>query len=152
MQIRKAQVGDIPNLQAIAKRVILENYTPFLGQGNVAQYINSGQADTEIEDGIAHCYIMHRDEAVLGLAIVNDDILHLIMIDVPYQNKGYGAKLLAFIERQMFNHYPAIMLQTFEENSNTVRFYEKNGWRIKSAEYVDEMGMSMLHMGKDRPF
>ncbi|MGD9560413.1 MAG: GNAT family N-acetyltransferase, partial [Oscillospiraceae bacterium] len=143
---------DIPNLQAVAKRVIQNNYTPFLGQGNVAQYIDSGQADADIEDGIGHCYVMCQDKAIFGFAIAHDDLLHLIMVDVPYQHQGYGAKLLAFIEREMFAHHPVIRLQTFEGNVNTARFYKTNGWSIQRVEYIDGMDMNMLHMEKGREF
>ncbi|MDL2324270.1 GNAT family N-acetyltransferase [Ruminococcaceae bacterium OttesenSCG-928-A16] len=116
----------------------------------MAQFIDSGQSDREIEIGMEHCYIVQEGDIIAGFVITNDDVLHLIMIDVPYQNKGCGAKLLAFIEQQMFNHYPTIKVQTFEENSSAIRFYEKNGWRIKSVEHINEMGVNMLHMEKGR--
>lgn len=130
--------------------MIRNNYTSFLGRSTVAQFIDSGQSDREIEIGMEHCYIVQEGDIITGYAITNDDVLHLIMIDVPYQNKGYGAKLLAFIEQQMFNHYPTIKLQTFEENGSAVRFYEKNGWRKKSVEHINEMDVNMLHMEKYR--
>lgn len=51
MYIRKAETGDIGVLQGIARRVIRNNYTPFLGQKSVSHYIESGQSDKEIVDG-----------------------------------------------------------------------------------------------------
>jgi GNAT superfamily N-acetyltransferase len=148
MHIRKAKTDDIQTLQEIAKRVIRNNYTSFLGQDNVAYFIDSGQSDKEIEDGIKSCFVMRQNETIIGYAVVRNDLLHLIMIDVPYQHKGYGVEFLAFIEQKMFDTYSEIKLQTFEKNIDTIRFYEKNGWAIKSVEHIEEMDMNMLHMVK----
>lgn len=49
---------------------------------------------------------MQQDDVIVGFAIVMDDLLHLIMVDVPYQRMGYGAALLAYVEREMFMRYP----------------------------------------------
>lgn len=148
MHIRKANTSDIQALQEIARRVIINNYTSFLGYENVEYFIGSGQADKEILDGMEHCYIAGQGNTTIGFAVTNGSTLHLIMIDVPFQNKGHGAALLAFIEQKMFEDYPTIKLQTFEGNVNTVHFYEKKGWAIESVEYVEGMDMNMLHMQK----
>jgi len=46
---------DTHSLKDIAKRVIRLNYIPFLGADVVRDFIESGQADKEIDDGIHDC-------------------------------------------------------------------------------------------------
>lgn len=80
-----------------------------------------------------------------------DDLLHLIMIDVPYQEKRFGSALLTNVEQIMFNEYSVIRLQTFEDNVTAIRFYEDNGWAVEKKESVEGLGIKMLHMMKRRP-
>ena len=136
MQIEKARSDDISALQGIARWVIQHNYTPFLGHDNVTGFIESGQSDKEIENGIEHCHVMWQSETIIGYTVFTEELLHIIMIDVPYQHKGYGAELLAYAEREMFKHNSLIKLQTFEKNTPTICFYEKKGWAKKGMEYI----------------
>lgn len=151
MRIRKAEADDIKTLQAIARRVIRHNYTPFLGDAVVSHFIKSGSSDKEIVEGIEHCHVMQEENLILGYAVFMGELLHLLMVDVPYQRKGYGANLLAYAEREMFKGHSVIRLQTFDQNAAAVRFYEKNGWVIGRKEQDDEIGMMMLHMEKQCP-
>lgn len=150
MRIRKAQIEDIPRLQEIARRLILKNYTPFLGHDNVSHYINSGQSDNEITIGIEHCFVAEKKESIIGFVIIDKDLLHLLMIDILYQNKGYGTLLLDFIEKEMFNEHAIIKLQTFERNIESIEFYKKRNWIFESIEYIKGMDMNMIHMQKKR--
>lgn len=148
MRIRKAREEDIETLQEIARRVIRNNYTSFLGQDNVSQFIDSGLSDKEIVEGVPYCHIMQQGDTIVGFAVVMDDLLYLIMVDVPFQHTGYGAALLAYVEREMFVHHSVLKLQTFAGNTDNIRFYEKHGWTVAREEVVKEMGMVMLHMEK----
>lgn len=148
IQFRQAAEIDSHNLKDIAKRTIIANYTPFLGEETATAFIESGMSDKEIDDGINNCDIMLDNEKIIGFAITNEDILHLIMIDVPFQNKGYGSALLAKIEEKLFSVFKIIHLQSFEENISAVKFYLKNGWAIESREKIPELQKTMLRFEK----
>ena len=149
---RKATPSDAPMLKEISAQVIRTNYTSFLGADAVDDFIKSGLADKEIDDGIDSCTVMVNETVILGFAILHDDLLHLIMVDVPYQGSGYGRMLLTKLEDHLFETYPTIHLQTFEDNTNAVQFYLKNNWVITKSEQIPSMNKTMLFFSKCKPF
>ncbi len=147
---RQATKADAQSLKDIARRIISTNYVSFLGIDATTAFIESGMSDKEIDAGLDNCTIMICDGKTIGFAITNEDVLHLIMIDVPFQNAGYGSALLAQIEENLFSKFNCIHLQTFQENVSTVQFYLKNEWIIISQEEVPEMDKIMLQFEKVR--
>ena len=117
-------------LKAIAKRVIRLNYTPFLGAEAVQGFIESGQSDKEIDDGIHVCTVLMGDAIPIGFAITKEPMLHLIMIDTVFQRLGYGSKLLQYVENMLFILYDRIYLNSFKANTIANQFYLKNGWSL----------------------
>jgi GNAT superfamily N-acetyltransferase len=116
----------------------------------VASFLHSGMADKEIDDGIQNCVILCCEKKIIGFAIANADLLHLLMVDVPYQNSGYGSALLRYIEDKLFAEFDSIHLRTFKENNPAVFFYMKNGWSITDNEEVPTIGKAMLKFEKKR--
>ncbi len=149
-QFRPAVPGDAAALKSMARRVIQANYTPFLGEDLVRSFIESGQADQEIDDGLNTCTLMVSDDGIVGFAIVKAEVLHLIMVAPEFQGKGYGSKLLAYIEQQMFAEHPAIQLQTFANNAGAIAFYQKHGWREAERQAVDGMDIPLVVFQKCR--
>lgn len=144
IQFRKAVPEDAGTLKEIAKRVIRHNYAPFLGAEATSAFVDGGLSDREVDDGLDHCAVMLCGRDIIGFAVVKDDLLHLIMVDVPFQRKGFGGKLLKHAEDEMFRRHAVIRLQSFEENTGTVRFYLRNGWRVVREERVEGMDKTML--------
>ncbi len=134
----------------MARRVITSNYKPFLGVESVRNFIESGLSDKEIDDGMPHCTLMTCNERIIGFSITNDSLLHLIMIDTVFQDKGYGSNLLAYIENNLFDEYATIHLQSFKENTQAVRFYLKNNWKIMEEKVVPEIGKTILLFEKTK--
>lgn len=149
---RQATNEDTPYLKDIARRVITANYVPFLGLDATTAFIGSGMSDKEIDGGLEHCAVMINGDQAIGFAITNENLLHLIMIDVPFQNKGYGSKLLAHTTEKLFRYFDHIKLQTFKENVPAVQFYLKNDWIISNEEKVPEIDKMMLHFEKFKTF
>ncbi len=147
---RSATSDDAQAIKNMARQVIISNYTSFLGAEAVRNFIESGLSDREIDNGMKHCTLMICNEKIIGFSITNDSLLHLIMIDPSCQNKGCGSKLLAYIENILFDKYDTIHLQSFKENTQTVRFYLKNNWKIMEEKVVPEIGKTMLLFKKTR--
>ncbi len=129
ISFRPAAPGDLQPLKDMARRVILANYTPFLGAELVNDFIGSGQADAEIDAGLDDCVLLTGDGAPLAFAVTRGELLHLMMVDVPHQRAGYGSLLMAHVERLLFARYELLRLQTFAVNRAAIRFYTKNGWQ-----------------------
>ncbi len=147
---RQATKDDAQSLKDIAKRVISTNYVSFLGIDATAAFIENGMSDKEIDDGLNNCTLMICNGKTIGFAITNEAVLHLIMIDVSFQNAGYGSALLAQIETRLFSNFNCIHLQTFQENVSAVQFYLKNEWIIISQEKIPEIDKTMLQFKKVR--
>lgn len=150
IEFKPAYERDKQNIKDIARRVIFNNYTSFLGSNAVADFVMSGASDKEIDDGINNCVVMSNSGEIVSFAITFNDLLHLIMVDVPLQNLGYGSQLLAYVETKMFADYKCIHLQTFQENECAVKFYLKNGWKVIDKQTVPELGKTMLTFEKNR--
>jgi GNAT superfamily N-acetyltransferase len=147
---KQATKEDAQNLKDIAKRVIYTSYTPFLGLNATNSFIESGQSDKEIDDGLFNCTLAIYNEVIIGFVIVNREVLHLMMIDVPFQNTGYGSALLRHTEERLFSDHDCLRLQTFQANSVAIGFYLKNGWQITGQEEIAELGAFMLYFEKRR--
>lgn len=150
MLFRKASSNDVPALNQIANNVICHNYTPFLGKDATTNFIESGLSAKEIDDGLEHCTLLEKDGKIIAFAIVNEDLLHLIMVDVPFQNIGYGEALLSHLEFEMFRKYARIRLQTFRNNHAATQFYLKHGWRTDSQATWPDMDDDMIQFEKFR--
>ncbi len=110
-------------------------------------YIDSGASDNEIEMNIANCVIMKLSGIPIGFGILLDNKIHLIMIDVRYQNQSHGTAFLSYLEDRLFEKYQTIELQTFSSNSVAKNFYLKNNWTI-----LTEEDANMLTLVKSRNF
>ncbi len=149
LQFRKALPQDAGPIKVLAQRVARHNYIPFLGAEMVSAFIDGGMSDQEIDDGLDGCTVMLSGGCILGFAITKADLLHLIMVDVPFQGNGYGGKLLEHTERELFQTYAVIRLQSFRQNAGAVRFYLRKGWHVIAEEAFEETG-TMLTLEKTR--
>ena len=147
---RQATKNDAQHLKDIARRVINTNYVPFLGTDLTTTFIESGMSDQEIDEGLANCTLMICNGQIIGFAITNKDILHVIMIDVPFQSAGHGSALLAHVEEKLFLHYKCIYLQSFKDNVLATQFYLTKGWILINEEEVPELGKIMFQFEKHK--
>ena len=124
----KATPQDIPFLEDMERRIYVHNYIPFHGEKLVTYHIQSGQIRKELEEYIEHCIIMYVNNVPIGFSIILEDKIRDIMIDVEYQHKSHGSKLLTYVEDLLFEKYDTIELQTYKTNVNAVKFYGKHNW------------------------
>lgn len=144
----KAGIDDLPQLKKIAQQVIRHNYTSFLGQEAVESFISSGASDKEIEDNLPDCTLLKIEDEIMSFGITFGNLIHLIMVGVPYQRKSYGTMLMQYLESKLFEQYNEISLQTFSANKNAIGFYVKNGWAV--AETKNESGMELIIFSKTK--
>ncbi len=148
VEYRQACKADSNKLKKIARGVIAENYVHFLGIEATSDFIESGKSDKEIVDNLEFCTVLTLSGQIIGFSITKENLLHLLMIDVPFQNKGFGTRLLSFTEEKLFKDYKLLQLQTFEVNTIAVQFYLKQGWVIANRESIPELKKTMLLLEK----
>ncbi len=147
--IRKAQSNDLPIMQEIARRTIDKCYRSFLGDEGVDWFINSGEADKELQKYINNCDVVIQENTIVAFSIYFEDLIHLMMVDVVLHRTGIGSKLLAHSEHQLIAcGYITIRLETFEGNHQAINFYLKNGWSITMKQEDKEHGFIRVFFEK----
>jgi GNAT superfamily N-acetyltransferase len=147
--IRKAQSNDLPIMQEIARRTIDKCYRSFLGDEGVDWFINSGEADKELQKYINNCDVVIQENTIVAFSIYFEDLIHLMMVDVVLHRTGIGSKLLAHSEHQLIScGYITIRLETFEGNHQAINFYLKNGWSITMKQEDKEHGFIRVFFEK----
>ncbi len=147
--IRKAQSNDLPIMQEIARRTIDKCYRSFLGDEGVDWFINSGEADKELQKYINNCDVVIQENTIVAFSIYFEDLIHLMMVDVVLHRTGIGSKLLAHSEHQLIAcGYQTIRLETFEGNHQAINFYLKNGWSITMKQEDKEHGFIRVFFEK----
>ena len=147
--IRRAQPGDLPQMQDIARRTIDSCYRSFLGDEEVDWFINSGESDRELEKHLHHCDVLLRDEKIAAFTIYFDDLIHLIIVDADLHRTGIGSQLLAHSESHLFAGGRTVLrLETFEGNNQAINFYLKNGWSLAGNQKDEEYGFMKVFFEK----
>ncbi|MEH6944100.1 GNAT family N-acetyltransferase [Bacillus sp. JJ722] len=127
---RNATEEDTKEIKLIAEEVIIKNYTSFLDADTTRAYIVSGESSNEIDSNIENIIVSEYEGEIIGLAILMEDLLHLIMVKHSYQGDGLGGALLKYVEKELFKKHNTIRLETFEDNTPTIEFYKKHNWKI----------------------
>jgi len=123
-----ATENDLPVLIKLAREVIQYNYSLFLDNALIQNFMQSGQCDKEILKNMKNCIIMKRKTEYIGFSILLENKIHLMMFAPAYQNQGHGTTFLSYLENRLFLEYKQIELQSFIGNTIANKFYEKNGW------------------------
>lgn len=142
LEIRMAKTSDIHILQNIARRTIRADYSPFMGEKSVADFIDSGASDHYIADNIGNCTVICLEETVAGLSVCKKDLIDLMMIDFNYHRRGLGSALLRHCEEVLFKTYRNICLESFEDNNKANAFYRKNRWTTSKLYPDKESGLN----------
>lgn len=148
IKYREAVAEDLQEIKKLAGEVVINNYSCFMGIELTKNYVESGQSDQEIVDNINNMTVAEYDGIIVGIAVMIDDLLHLLMVKHSHQGLGIGGSLLELAEKTMLRKYDTIRLQTFEGNIPTIDFYKKHGWTIVSKEYMDMIDGNILKFEK----
>ncbi len=67
------------------------------------------------------------------MSIIDDKYIGALFVDPAYQNQKIGLKLINYAKKI----YPELSLKVFAKNTDALRFYQNNGFKIV-AEQTDE--------------
>jgi ribosomal protein S18 acetylase RimI-like enzyme len=139
----KLTENDLPIVLNIAKEIITNTYISFLEEHIVKNFIDSKQFENEFFDNFHNCTLLKLNNIIIGFSIIQENKIHLMMIDRNYQNQKHGMYLLRFMENKLFDEYLLIELQSFTGNTIANNFYEKNGW-----EKIEVINVNSLSFNK----
>lgn len=150
--IRKATEEDMEALSVLSQDVMRNNYSAFLGESTVEDYISSGVADKEIEENVLTISVLTASEQedqgddILAYAIQKEDLIHMLMVRVGCQHQGIGSYLLQHVMDKMLKEYNTLRIETFANNIPAIGCYEKMGWQRQAIKEVPEMGLTLIEM------
>ena len=131
--------------------IIITQYHPKYAEQTVEMWRESkeraiGQKEMHTFD--SHIYFLNNillehyqidvvliDDKVVGMIAYNEREISQLYIHTDYQGFGIGQTLLDKAKEQSSGK---LTLYTFEVNENARRFYEKNGFNIKSRGHENE--------------
>lgn len=137
-QVRKAEPSDEPEILRIARNVTDKFTRTYLGDEAVEWYINSGSCDKDMRDGMENMTVLLLDNHIIGMTIWLDNLMHLLLIDLPYHGTGAAQYLCNAVIPQKLEKYQTIKLECFDKNERGNAFYQKTGWQEYGRE-PDEM-------------
>ena len=149
-KIRKAVKTDTVPLIDLSRKTIDANYRVFLGNDAVDEFINTGSIDQYVADNILYCSVVMDKERIVGYSVCRDNLIDLIMIDNDFHRRGFGSHLLRHSERELFQTYNEITLESFKGNHNANNFYQKNGWQAKNAFFDNSSGAEKVVFTKHK--
>lgn len=147
-KINFAEKKDMSALIELSRRVIRENYSVFLGEELVENFIESGMADDEVISNFETVLVLKNEEEIIGFCIWKEELLHLLMIEPKYQGKGAGTYFITEMCREKNRKYSNLYLESFEGNSQANNFYEKNGWTAYKTELIEGLGINKVFYKK----
>jgi ribosomal protein S18 acetylase RimI-like enzyme len=147
-KIRKAQSGDLPEMQRISREVIDQNYRCFLGDDAVDHFIDSGMADAYIAEMIEHATLILVNDEIAGMCICKENLIDLLMVDTRFQRLGLGKTLLDHVVAGIFEKYGEARLESFEDNHRANAFYDQTRWQIDIIEVDESLGIRKIYYHK----
>lgn len=150
-QIRQAEPADQEQILQLA-RDITDRYTrTYLGDKLVDWYLDSGACDEEILQNYDQLLVMLDGNTVIGLMIWKENLMHLLMVAIPYHGTGAAQYFCNQVIPEKRKEFGELKLECFEANARANQFYRKTGW-TEYARIPDELtgGSRILyHMGKE---
>ena len=152
MEVRKVTLEDIPQLKEMVRNTTRHCYADFIRPDLFEDYMNKGNSDKYIDRDSDKCYLAVEEGKNVGMFIMNQDELFMIAVNHEYLREGYGSKILAHVERELFKTNDIIKLETIVENTRAINFYKKQGWELYKTEPYEPLQITVAYMRKEKPF
>ncbi len=150
VNIRRAVEEDIVPVIKLSKGAIRKAYGDFIPIDALQPWlVEGGESDRYIIRSIPSMLVAVVDGRIVGVVVVEEDLVDALVVDVGYWSSGVGTGLLNRAEELLGESGVATgHLECFERNVRTVEFYKRRGWKIRSAEMDPDTGVRKVLMEK----
>lgn len=91
----------------------------------------------EVYIPMAKTFVYLEEEKIVGfISIIEDEFIGALFIDVNYQGRGVGTKLIEFVK----DKYVKLSLAVYVDNNKAVEFYKRCGFVIESTGANEDSG------------
>ena len=117
--------------QTLRKNCDIEPYNWYLAASENARENNRKWTLSEKE----HIYLFFEDNDIIGASMVKNAEVDLLFVNVKYQGKGYGKKILEFtVNRGLEQDSSGVNLNALASNESALRLYKNVGFEVIQAQ------------------
>jgi GNAT superfamily N-acetyltransferase len=138
---------DIRIVSALAELIWTQHFTPIIGRAQVSYMLQKFQRYesiyTQIHDGYEYYLVNEKDNPSGYFAIIPDYnskkvMLSKIYLKLDVRGKGYGKKILQFIEEKTQSmHIDVLWLTVNRFNYDSINWYVRRGFKITKEVKTD---------------
>jgi GNAT superfamily N-acetyltransferase len=149
-EVRAARPEDLDALVDLSRRTVDRCYRDCLGDATVAKLMSAERIERILTDGLPGCLVIAEGGGPRGLALWEDNLIRLLIIDHRWQRQGLGRRLLGAVESRLFLRHARLWLENYAQNAPGIAFCTRLGWRPVSRYPDGAIGTARLVFEKDR--
>ncbi|KJD34433.1 GNAT family acetyltransferase [Tamlana nanhaiensis] len=139
--------SDYITIETLGRTIWEHHYTPIIGKAQVDYMLEKYQSVPAITEQVetGYCYyLLNFNQKTVGYIAIKPEVealfLSKIYVLYDYRGKGIGKSAIQFIEAEAARlNLPKIRLTVNRDNSNSIKAYEKIGFK-KTGELVTDIG------------
>ena len=140
--IRKIESKDIDKIMNIWLKSTI-NAHDFISK---VYWENNYNTVKDVYIPMAETFVYEEEECIKGfISIVNDEFIGALFVDMDFQNRGIGKKLINFA----YEKYKNLNLAVYKENKKSVNFYINRGFKIIKEQTNEDSGHNEYIMQKN---
>lgn len=125
-EIRKATKEDKESIVKLVRETMSEVYPNYYPAGAVELFLSYQTKDNmirDIQNGIV--YVLENEGMIIGTGTIKENRVCRLVVKTNQQEKGYGTKLIEYIEKQILLNYETVIL---EASLPACELYRKRGY------------------------
>ena len=124
--IRKATEEDNESIVKLVRETMREVYPNYYPTGAVELFLSYQTKENiirDIQNGIV--YVLENDGLMIGTGTIKENRVCRLVVRTNQQEKGYGTKIIEYIERQILSNYDTVIL---DASLPACELYRKRGY------------------------
>ena len=149
IKIRKARKEDQDPIINMCKSSMKETYGSFLDEDALKPLETGSSTDRYIKRMINNMVVAHKNEKVVGVLSIDNNLIDFIWVHGDFRGKGIGKTLMHKAENHLKTKgYKKARLECYEPNKRSIKFYKNLDWIPKSSEYDKKARVNRILMEK----
>jgi putative acetyltransferase len=131
--IRELKAEQINEIMAIWKKATIDAHK-FIPRD---YWLKNYNVVKEVYIPMAKTFVYIEEEKIIGfISIIAEEFIGALFIDVNYQVRGVGTKLIEFAKGK----YDKLSLAVYVENNRAVEFYKRCGFAVEGTGANEDSG------------
>ena len=129
--VREAGTADVGPAAELCKASLADAYGHFLSEDAMRPWIEGGKTDAFVREHLAGMLVVEREDTVVGVCIVTNDLIDLLWVGAGARGAGVGRSLIEAAEsRVRQGGARSIRVECFAQNKTALEFYGRMGYAV----------------------